>query len=65
MYKKTIFILLLFTILMTSCRSKKQVSCPSCDIETEEEKNTININFHNIISPLVNTHCVLELLYNF
>jgi len=38
MYKKTIFILLLSTILMTSCRSKKQVSCPSFDIETEEEK---------------------------
>ena len=38
MHKKTIFILLLFTILMTSCRSKKQVSCPSFDIETEEEK---------------------------
>ena len=38
MYKKTIFILLLFTILMTSCRSKKQVSCPSFDTETKEEK---------------------------
>jgi hypothetical protein len=38
MYKKTIFILLLFTILITSCRGKKEVSCPSFDIETAEEK---------------------------
>ena len=38
MYKKIIFILLLFTILITSCRSKKEASCPSFDIETEEEK---------------------------
>ena len=38
MYKKTIFILLLFTILMTSCRSKKEASCPSFDGETSEEK---------------------------
>ena len=38
MYKKTIFILLLFTILITSCRSKKEASCPSFDTETEEVK---------------------------
>ena len=38
MYKKTIFILLLFTILMTSCRSKKQASCPSFDVEKKEDK---------------------------
>ena len=33
MNKKSIFILLLFTIIVTSCRSKKEVSCPSFDIE--------------------------------
>ena len=36
MYKKTVFILLLFTILITSCRGKKEVSCPSFDIEQSE-----------------------------
>ena len=45
MYKKHIFILLLFTILITSCRSKKEVSCPSFDIEKpntkKENKNPI------------------------
>ena len=35
MHKKTIFILLLFTIIITSCRSKKEVNCPSFD-QTEE-----------------------------
>jgi len=40
MNKKSIFILLLFTIIVTSCRSKKEVSCPSFDIEHPElEKN--------------------------
>jgi len=38
MYKKTIFILLLFTIIITSCRSKKQVTCPSFDIEKTDSK---------------------------
>lgn len=38
MYKKIIFILLLFTILTTSCKSKKEVSCPSFDIEKPENK---------------------------
>lgn len=38
MGKKIIFILLLFTISITSCRSKKEVSCPSFDIETTEDK---------------------------
>ena len=36
MNKKSIFILLLFTIIVTSCRSKKEVSCPSFDIEHPE-----------------------------
>ena len=36
MNKKSIFILLLFTITVTSCRSKKEVSCPSFDIEKSE-----------------------------
>ena len=36
MHKKSIFILLLFTIMVTSCRSKKEVSCPSFDIEHPE-----------------------------
>ncbi|MAO71558.1 MAG: hypothetical protein CMD02_03490 [Flavobacteriales bacterium] len=43
MYKKIIFIFLLFTILSTSCRSKKEVNCPSFDIEKnviEKEKKT-------------------------
>ena len=46
MYKKHIFILLLFTILITSCRSKKEVSCPSFDIEkpnTKTEKSKYKI----------------------
>jgi hypothetical protein len=38
MYKKTIFILLLFTILITSCRGKKEVSCPSFDPAVKENK---------------------------
>jgi len=38
MYKKHIFILLLFTILITSCRSKKEVYCPSFDIEKPNTK---------------------------
>ena len=38
MYKKIIFIFLLFTIFNSSCRSKKEVSCPSFDIEKLEEK---------------------------
>ena len=38
MYKKIIFILLLFTILITSCRGKKEVSCPSFDIESVEKE---------------------------
>ena len=45
MYKKHIFILLLFTILITSCRSKKEVSCPSFDMDKQniktENKNSI------------------------
>ena len=38
MYKNPLFILLLFTISITSCRSKKEASCPSFDIETPEDK---------------------------
>ena len=38
MGKKIIFILLLSTISITSCRSKKEASCPSFDIETIEDK---------------------------
>ena len=38
MYKKITFILLLFTILITSCRSKKEVHCPSFDTEITEDK---------------------------
>jgi len=38
MDKKTIFILLLFTILITSCRGKKEVSCPSFDSAVKENK---------------------------
>ena len=45
MYKKHIFILLLSTILITSCRSKKNISCPSFDMEKPntkiENKNSI------------------------
>ena len=39
MYKKYFFILLLFTIIITSCRSKKKVSCPSYDIEKPSVKS--------------------------
>ena len=38
MYKKTIFILLLFTILITSCRGKKEVTCPSFDPAVKEKE---------------------------
>ena len=39
MYKKIVLILLLFTIITSSCRSKKEVTCPSFDIEeTNNEK---------------------------
>lgn len=38
MYKKHVFIIFLFTILITSCRSKKNVSCPTFDIEKPSEK---------------------------
>ena len=38
MYKKIIFILLLFTILITSCRIKKESSCPSFDVQKTEDK---------------------------
>lgn len=41
MYKKSIFILLLFTLVTASCRSKKEVKCPSFDLEKnvlEEDK---------------------------
>lgn len=49
MYKKTLFILLLFTILITSCRSKKQTSCPSFDIKTEEKKENKRSKYRIII----------------
>ena len=39
MYKKLIFILLLFTITVLSCRSKKEVDCPSFDIEGDLKKD--------------------------
>ena len=39
MYKKIVLILLLFTIITSSCRSKKEATCPSFDIEeTNNEK---------------------------
>ena len=49
MYKKPIFILLLFTILITSCRSKKEASCPSFDIETAEDKKEKKKSKYRII----------------
>lgn len=39
MYKKLVLILLLFTIITPSCRSKKEVTCPSFDIEKTENEN--------------------------
>ena len=49
MYKKTLFILFLFTISITSCRSKKEVSCPSFDVETIEEKKEKKRSKYRII----------------
>ena len=40
MYKKLVLILLLFTIITPSCRSKKEAKCPSFDIEKTENENT-------------------------
>ena len=39
MYKKIVLILLLFTIITSSCRSKKEATCPSFDIEKTENEN--------------------------
>ena len=39
MYKKLVLILLLFTIIIPSCRSKKEATCPSFDIEKTENEN--------------------------
>jgi len=39
MYKKLVLILLLFTIITPSCRSKKEATCPSFDIEKAESEN--------------------------
>ena len=39
MYKKLVLILLLFTIITPSCRSKKEATCPSFDIEKAENEN--------------------------
>ena len=49
MTKKIIFILLLFTILITSCRSKKEVSCPSFDSEKAEDKKEKNGSKYRIV----------------
>ena len=38
MYKKSVLILLLFTIIIPSCRSKKEAICPSFDIEKIENE---------------------------
>jgi len=38
MNKKFIFIILLSTIIFSSCRSRKEASCPSFDIEKPSEK---------------------------
>ena len=38
MHKKSLLILLLFTIIFSACRSKKEVDCPSFDIENPEEE---------------------------
>jgi len=39
MYKKLVLILLLFTIITPSCRSKKEATCPSFDIEKTENEH--------------------------
>jgi len=38
MYKKITFILLFLTLIFFSCRSKKEVECPSFDIEEDLKK---------------------------
>ena len=42
MYKKTTFLVLLFTMMMISCKSKKEVACPTFDIDPEEVNNKEN-----------------------
>ena len=42
MYKKIVLILLLFTIIISSCRSKKEATCPSFDIEKTNNEKTEN-----------------------
>ena len=49
MYKKHIFILLLSTILITSCRSKKNISCPSFDIEKPNTKTENKNSIYKIV----------------
>ena len=49
MYKKHIFILLLSTILITSCRSKKKISCPSFDIEKPNTKTENKNSIYKIV----------------
>ena len=49
MYKKIIFIFLLFTILSTSCRSKKEVNCPSFDIEKNVIEKEKKISKYRIV----------------
>ena len=49
MYKKSIFILVLFTLLISSCRSKKEVNCPSFDIEKNDVEKDKKISKYSIV----------------
>ncbi|MAR40036.1 MAG: hypothetical protein CMD22_05140 [Flavobacteriales bacterium] len=49
MHKKSIFILLLFTIIVSSCRFKKEVSCPSFDIEQPEAEKKKKKSKYSIV----------------
>jgi hypothetical protein len=50
MNKNFIFIILLSTIIFSSCRSRKEASCPSFDIEKpSEKKNNKNSKYEVVI----------------
>lgn len=49
MNKKIIFIILLSTIIFSSCRIRKESTCPSFDIEKPSENNNKNSKYELVI----------------